>query len=192
MCVIRDQGKGFYDGKSIELYITIWKLNTHKALLWFEPLILSGSCVQQRLMKASHLEDRLEDGARTECYQRDPNNLWELKHQRSLPLHKLPLICLCSLQAIGYPVSKRERREYLIFYLFLFFLLEKKRKKTQHPPTLCFSSGYLVQPNLCSHRSCHCTGKDMKRGYTKKKYVEGYNCWKWHREKGDRSGRGKA
>lgn len=115
--VIKDQGKGFYNSKSIELYITIWKLNarTHTKLSsnlrrwsWV------GSCVLQRLMKASHLKDRSEDGARSECFQRDPNDLWELKHQRSLPLHNLPLISLCSLPALGYPVSERERREPLV------------------------------------------------------------------------------
>ncbi|KAF1392591.1 hypothetical protein PFLUV_G00029660 [Perca fluviatilis] len=63
------------------------------------------TCVVERLMKASHLEDRSEDGGKPECYQRDQNDLWELKHQCSLPLRKFPLISHCSPQALGYPAT---------------------------------------------------------------------------------------
>ncbi|KAF0043060.1 hypothetical protein F2P81_004397 [Scophthalmus maximus] len=62
-------------------------------------------CGIHTLMKASHLHDGSEDGARPRCYQRDPNDLWELKHRHSPPLHKLPLISLCSPQALGYPAT---------------------------------------------------------------------------------------
>lgn len=116
------------------------------------PLIWSwswvGSCVLQRLMKASHLKDRSEDGARAECFQRDSNDLWELKHQRSLPLHNLPLISLCSLPALGYPSEWKRKERASCFYLL------------SHTPS--FSSGYLVQPNRCAHRSCHHRREDVK------------------------------
>lgn len=82
--------------------------------------------------------------------------------------------------------KRKERVSNFFLYLFLSFLLKKTKKKKNSAPSytpLRFSSGYLVQPNLCGYRSCHCTGTDMKRGCTKKKDVEGCNCWKWDGEK---------
>lgn len=82
-----------------------------------------GSCVLQRLMKASHLKNR-SDGARSDCFQRDPDDLCQLKHRCFQPLHALPLISLCSPQALGYPATEVEGAScFLPVVLFPEFLL---------------------------------------------------------------------
>lgn len=137
VCVIRDQGSGFYGSKSIELYITIWNTHTETSSnLWRWSWV--GSCVLGRLMKASHLEDR-SDAARPDCFQRRPNDLRELKHQRSLPPRNLPLIFSCSLWALGYSVAGKG---------------EVEEEEEEAASCLMFSSSILSSPpgSLKSHR----------------------------------------
>ncbi|KAK5615416.1 hypothetical protein CRENBAI_001434 [Crenichthys baileyi] len=78
----------------------------------------------QSLMKASHLKDR-SDGARSECFQRHPNDFWEQKNQQSLPPHNLPLIFFCSLRALGYSVTEGEE-EALFFLMFSSCILSRQ------------------------------------------------------------------
>lgn len=151
VCVIKDRGKGFYNGKSIELYITIWKLYTQRHTKPFSNLrrwSWVGSCVLQRLMKASHLKDRSEDGARSECFQRDSNDLCELKHQRSLPPFNLPLLSTSTWLSSEWERKETEEGASCFSSVLSY--------------TLGFSSGYLVQPNRCARWSCHHRRMDAK------------------------------
>lgn len=107
-----------------------------------------GSCVRHGLMKASHLKDGSGDGAKAECYQRDPNDLWELKHRCSLPLYELPLISHRSpRRALGYPSSEREK-------------IEKNRYCTLTHPSQ-FSSGDLVLAQIAVETQ---TGRGWRKG----------------------------
>ena len=147
--MIKDKGKGSSYSKSIELYITVEKLThtptlTYKALSNLSAWSWVGSCVQHRLMKASHLKDRSENEARSECYQRGPNDLWVLKHWHSLPLHRLPLISHRSLQTLGYPASERDHKGASRFVICLFY--NKKEKSC----TLIHSVPYLPQASWFS------------------------------------------
>lgn len=113
-------------------------------------------------MKASHLEDRSEDGGKPECYQRDQNDLWELKHQRSLPLRKLPLISHCFPQALGYPGSEGKRKRASHFFKSHF-------KKVLHPHTLL---SVFLQATWFSPIDVDTQRRQMWRGVTDENGME--------------------
>lgn len=125
-------------------------------------------------MKASHLKDRSEDESRPRCYQRDPNDLWVLKHQCSLPLHKLPLISHYSLQALGYPMIERGSRELHIFFYLPLSLEKKKRKKRGMLHSHALLDAFLQSPWFGPNGVL--IGAASEEENTKKRNVEGCKC----------------
>lgn len=175
--MIKDQGKGFYNSKSIEVYITIWKLNTRTQ----SPSLICahwswvGSCVRHRLMKASHLKDRSEDGARPETLSKGPK--WPLGAEA-------PALSASTQAPFNLPLlfasTWLERKERASHFLICSSLLEKE--KLLHPHTLL---SVFLQATWFSPIDVLTGAATAERGYTAMKDVEGNNCWQWEVEKGD-------
>lgn len=155
--VIKDKERGFvFNSKRTELYVSSLETRhtTHTlslertrspSLIWVpDPecaLVSSGGWWKLLILRTGQ---KMRRGP--EHYQRDPNDLWALKHRRSVPPHELPLISH-RFPANTWLSSDWERL--LLFFYVLFSLLWKKRgslrQRSSYLPWAQFSPISVLQ-----------------------------------------------